>query len=74
LGRILKATLAGNPNDSNSEDVHAGEEAAALLATMPVQSSKSKLRGMLEDFRVFRIGSEHANWRVARMSKAKSGS
>jgi class 3 adenylate cyclase len=44
-----------------SEDVHADEEAAALLATMPVQSSKSKLRGMVEDFRVFRIGSEHAN-------------
>ena len=44
-----------------SEDVHGDEEAAALLATMPVQSSKSKLRGMLEDFRVFRIGSEHAN-------------
>ena len=41
-----------------SEDVHADEEAAALLATMPVQSSKSKLRGMREDFRVFRIGSE----------------
>jgi hypothetical protein len=38
--------------------VHADEEAAALLATLPVQSSKSKLRGMREDFRVFRIGSE----------------
>ena len=44
--------------DFLSEDVHADEEAAALLATMPVQSSKSKLRGMREDFRVFRIGSE----------------
>jgi len=41
-----------------SEDVQADEKAAALLATMPVQSSKSKLRGMREDFHVFRIGSE----------------
>jgi hypothetical protein len=41
--------------------VHGDEEAAALLATLPVQSATSKLRGMLEDFRVFRIGSEHAS-------------
>jgi class 3 adenylate cyclase len=41
-----------------SQDVHADKEAAALLATLPVQSSQSKLRGMREDFRVFRIGSE----------------
>jgi class 3 adenylate cyclase len=43
-----------------SEDVHADEEAAALLATLPVQSANSKLRGMREDFRVIRVGSETA--------------
>jgi class 3 adenylate cyclase len=41
-----------------SGDVHADEETAALLATLPVQAAKSKLRGMREDFRVVRIGSD----------------
>jgi class 3 adenylate cyclase len=43
-----------------SGDVHADEDAAALLATLPVQSSSSKLRGMLDDFRILRIGSDTA--------------
>jgi class 3 adenylate cyclase len=53
--------IAGAGEICISEDVHGDEEAAALLATLPVQSATSKLRGMLEDFRVFRIGSEHAS-------------
>jgi class 3 adenylate cyclase len=43
-----------------SEDVHADAEAAALLGALPVQSARSTLRGLREDFRVFRIGSEAA--------------
>jgi hypothetical protein len=40
--------------------VHADEEVAALLGGLPVRSSKAQLRGMNEDFRVFRIGGEAA--------------
>ena len=43
-----------------SDDVRADGEVAALLGALAVQSSTSKLRGMREDFRVFRIGSETA--------------
>ena len=36
--------------------VQADEDVAALLGALPVQENRAKLRGMAEDFRVFRIG------------------
>jgi class 3 adenylate cyclase len=53
--------IAGAGEICISEDVQADAEAKALLATLPVQSGRSKLRGVREDFRVYRIGSETAS-------------